>query len=50
LIKACESLSISDVCCSSPPIAPFAYKQELPPGKPLRVFPFLLQPEPLPLA
>jgi uncharacterized protein len=30
--------------------AQLAYKQELPPGKPLRVFPFLLQPEPMPLA
>ena len=29
--------------------AQLAYKQELPPGKPLRVFPFLLQPEPMPL-
>ena len=30
--------------------AQLAYKQELPPGRPLRVFPFLLQPEPMPLA
>lgn len=30
--------------------AQLSYKQELPPGTPLRVFPFLLQPEPMPLA
>ncbi|QDT64031.1 DUF309 domain-containing protein [Calycomorphotria hydatis] len=29
--------------------AQLQYKQELPVGKPLRVFPFLLQPEPMPL-
>ena len=30
--------------------AQLAYKQELPPGTPMRVFPFMLQPEPMPLA
>lgn len=30
--------------------AQLSYKRELPPGKPLRVFPFLLQPEMMPLA
>jgi uncharacterized protein len=29
--------------------AQLMYKQELPPGKPVRIFPFLLQPEPMPL-